>query len=336
VPKVDKRYFELCLFSQIWLELKSGDLYVEGSEAFSDYRTQLVSPEDYAHGVAKYGEQVGLPVDGKTFVATSREWLEKLAITTDASFPTNTSARLEDGKIILRKLNQTAKDWHTSPVTLSRAKGLKYRFFALLRMTFLEGYVVKCTNVMPSGLERKAFPEDFPQLQALLRERMPERNIVDILNDTDHWLHWTRHFGPLSGFEPKFAHPRGRYLTTTFCYGCNLGPTQLARSLPGLDRKQIAWVNQRHVSEAKLDDAIVALVNAYNQFTLPQFWGSGDHVAADGMKWDVYEQNLLAEYHLRYGGWGGVGYYHVSAKYIALFSRFIPCGVWEGTILDGL
>jgi hypothetical protein len=138
-------------------------------------------------------------------------------------------------------------------------------------------------------LERKALPEDFSRLQSLLRERMPERNIIDILNDTDHWLHWTRHFGPLSGFEPKLVQPRERYLTTTFCYGCNLGPTQLARSIPGLDRKQIAWVNQRHVSEAKLDAAIVALVNAYNQFTLPQFWGSGEHVAADGMKWDVYE-----------------------------------------------
>src|SRR5262245_15297857 len=79
------------------------------------------------------------------------------------------------------------------------------------------------------------------------------------------------------------------------------------------------------------------IVNAYNQFTLPQLRGSGQHVSADGMRWDVYEQNLLAEYHLRYGAWGGVGYYHVSEKYIALFSRFIPCGVWEGTyILDGL
>jgi hypothetical protein len=57
VPKVDKRYFELCLFAQIWLELKSGDLYVEGSEAFSDYRAQLVSPEEYAHGVEEYGER---------------------------------------------------------------------------------------------------------------------------------------------------------------------------------------------------------------------------------------------------------------------------------------
>jgi hypothetical protein len=104
VPKVDKRYFELCLFSQIWLELKSGDLYVEGSAAFSDYRTQLISPDAYAQGVVEYGEQVGVPVDSKTFVATLREWLENLATTTDASFPANTAARLDDGKLILQKL----------------------------------------------------------------------------------------------------------------------------------------------------------------------------------------------------------------------------------------
>jgi hypothetical protein len=39
-----------------------------------------------------------------------------------------------------------------SLVTLSAAKGLKYRFFAALRMTFLEIYIVKCTNVMWSDL----------------------------------------------------------------------------------------------------------------------------------------------------------------------------------------
>src|SRR3546814_1925666 len=47
--------------------------------------------------------------------------------------------------------------------------------------------------------------------------------------------------------------------------------------------------------------------------------------------------NLLSEYHIRYGGYGGIGYYHVSDKYIALFSHFIPCGVHEAVyILDGL
>ena len=47
----------------------------------------------------------------------------------------------------------------------------------------------------------------------------------------------------------------------------------------------------------------------------------------------VVYQNLLSEYHIRYGGYGGIGYYHVSDKYIALFSHFIPCGTWEGVYL---
>jgi len=62
---------------------------------------------------------------------------------------------------------------------------------------------------------------------------------------------------------------------------------------------------------------------------LPGFWGSGKRVSADGTKWDLYEQNLLSEYHIRYGEYGGIGYYHVSDTYIDLFSHFIPCGVWE-------
>jgi TnpA family transposase len=87
----------------------------------------------------------------------------------------------------------------------------------------------------------------------------------------------------------------------------------------------------------KLEEAITAVINAYNLFPLPKIWGSGKSASADGTRWNLYEQNLLSEYHIRYGGYGGIGYYHVSDTYIALFSHFIPCGVWEAVyILDGL
>ena len=141
----------------------------------------------------------------------------------------------------------------------------------------------------------------------------------------------------MSGFESKIDDPRKRFLTTLFCYGCNLGPTQTALSVKGLSRKQEAWLNLHHVTEERLDKAIFKVVNAYNRFALPQYWGTGKTASVDGTKWNVYEQNLLSEYHLRYGGYGGIGYYHVSDMYIALFGNFIPCGVYEAVyILDGL
>jgi hypothetical protein len=42
VERIDHRYFELCVFSNVMLELKSGDLCVPGSDQFSDYRKELV------------------------------------------------------------------------------------------------------------------------------------------------------------------------------------------------------------------------------------------------------------------------------------------------------
>jgi TnpA family transposase len=134
--------------------------------------------------------------------------------------------------------------------------------------------------------------------------------------------------------------PRGddyplRFVTTLFAYGCNLGPSEAARSIIGIDRKQLAWINDHHITEQRLDKAITKVINTCNQFKLPKFWGEGKNASADGTKWDVYQQNLFASYHIRYGGYGGIAYYHVSDTYIALFSHFIPCGVYEAIyILD--
>src|SRR5438552_4164638 len=77
-------------------------------------------------------------------------------------------------------------------------------------------------------LRARSTGEDVRRFARLLNERMPPVGILDSLVDTEHWLNWTQHFGPLSGHEAKLDKPRERYLATAFCYGCNLGPTQSA------------------------------------------------------------------------------------------------------------
>ena len=70
---------------------------------------------------------------------------------------------------------------------------------------------------------------------------------------------------------------------------------------------------------------------------LPKCWGNNSSVSTDGTRWDIAENNLLSEYHIRYGAYGGIAYYHVTDTYIALFSHFIPCGVREAIyVFDGL
>lgn len=171
----------------------------------------------------------------------------------------------------------------------------------------------------------------------LITEHMLATSIVDVLIDTAQWLQIHRHFRPFAGTEAQVDDLPRRVITTLFCYGCNLGPTQTARSVKGFSRRQISWLNLKYIDEGTLERAITEVINTVNKFDLPGFWGSGRSASADGTKWSVYEDNLLSEYHIRYGGYGGIGYYHVSDKYVALFSHFIPCGVHEAVyILDGL
>jgi TnpA family transposase len=76
---------------------------------------------------------------------------------------------------------------------------------------------------------------------------------------------------------------------------------------------------------------------AFSELDVANVWGDGKTVAADGSQIDTWENNLLAETSIRYGGYGGIAYRHVSNTYIELFSRFIPCGVWEAVyIIEGL
>jgi TnpA family transposase len=205
--------------------------------------------------------------------------------------------------------------------------------------TFLSNQAVTLVNSEPVTTRPKARPEPvgLRALETRWETLLTPVNILDLLADTDYWLNWTRCFRPISGHDSKLADVRHRYLAAALCYGCHIGPSQLARALDDLNRGQIAWVDLRHVTKESLDQAIRIIVNGYNRFLLPKHWGGGRSVSVDGTKWDLYEQNLLAEYHIRYGGYSGIGYYHVSDTYIALFSHFIPCGVWEAVyILDGL
>ena len=284
---VERRLFELCLFTQVMTELKSGDLCIPGSETYGDYRDQLVSWETYQREITAFAEQAGLPTTPAGMVADLRERLATVATAVDTAFPDNEHVEIVGGKPTLKRL---------------RAK--------------------------PEAAEAA-------ELERRLKEQLAQIDLIDALADTEHWLNWTRHFGPISGLDTKIDRPRERYIATAFCYGCKLGPSQAARAMKTLDRRQIAFINQRHITEEALDAAITTVIDAYSGFRLPRHWGTGRAASADGTQWDIHPQSLMSEYHIRYGGYGGIGYYLISDTYIALYSRFLTCGAWEGNaILD--
>ena len=289
--KIARRPFEVCIFSYLASELKSGDICVKQSASFGDWRKQLMPWDECQLIIEDYCRLLDLPNCADSFIKHLKEWLIETANRVDEGYPINEQVIInEKGEPILKKL-------------LARP-----------------------------------IPESLKNLEAIIAERIPNRNLIDILQNVDYWTNFTRHFGPLSGSDPKLKNPTERYLLTIFTYGCNLGASQAARHMRGIvNAKSLSNINSRHISIEQLNRGLTDIINRYNVLDLPQFWGQGDSAAADGTKYDVREQNLLSEYHIRYGGYGGIAYHHVADKYIALFSHFIPCGTWEAVyILEGL
>lgn len=172
---------------------------------------------------------------------------------------------------------------------------------------------------------------------SLVASKMPLTDIVSVITDVENWLGISRYLKPLSGYESKIDDYDLRFIATSFAYGCNIGPVQAERCLKKYSRKQIAWLFNHHITEVRLNKISEVIIKAYKQFELPYIWGNGESASVDGTYWDMYTNNLLAEHHIRYGKYGGIGYYHVSDQYVALFGNFIPCGVYEAIhIFDGI
>ncbi len=180
-------------------------------------------------------------------------------------------------------------------------------------------------------------PQAAETLAEAIARRMPERSLLSIVARTAYWLGWHHHFGPASGSDPKISDPLGRYCMAVFTGGVNIGPYEAARHIAGVSARELSMVRNRHIDLRKLNAAIATVVNAFAELDVVKAWGDGTAVAADGTQVETYIDNLLAETSIRYGGVGGIAYHYVSDTYVALFSRFIPCGVWEAVhLIEGL
>ena len=241
-----RQQLEICVFSYLATDLKTGDACVLGSENYADFREQLLPWAECEPLVADYCKNLDIPSTSLQFIEHLKLKLTQFSLDVDQLCKTDYQVSVsKDGRLILKQIT---------------------------------------AQLIPDGAE---------ELETAILKKMPERNLLDILTHVEYWLNWTRHFGPVSGNESKLNEPSERYLLTVFCYGCNLGPNQMARHAKGLvSSHALSYTNTRHINANKIEAAIRDLINAYNRLNLPKCWGTGKRAAADGSKFEVYENNL--------------------------------------------
>jgi hypothetical protein len=248
---LNRRHLEVCVFHYLDHGLRCGDVYVEGSEAYADYRQQLLPWAECVPRISGYCQALQCASTASAFVANLRECLRATAQRVDATYPENAALTIDDeGTPHLKRL------------------------------------------------QARPLPEDLHTIEAVLKDRMPERHLLDILKDVQHWVGYTRHFGPPSGADPKLADPVLRYIFTVFGYACELGASQTARHANGpISRQVLRRINEQHITASKLEASLRDVIAEYTRFELPFLWGSGKAAIADGTHVALSENNLLGAHH---------------------------------------
>ena len=90
-----RRQLEVCVFYYLDAGLRCGDVYVEGSEAYADYRQQLLPWAECVPRLPAYCQALQFAPTATEFVTALRERLREVARRVDAAYPANTALTID-------------------------------------------------------------------------------------------------------------------------------------------------------------------------------------------------------------------------------------------------
>jgi len=155
-------------------------------------------------------------------------------------------------------------------------------------------------------LQPKPLPANIDALKAEVVEAWPMTGLLDMLKEADLRVGFTDHLRSSTAYEAlDRAVLRPRLLLSLNGLGTNAGLKRMASSQLGVTYKDLLYARRRYINPDQLREAIAAVTNATLRARDPLVWGEGTNTcASDSKHFGAWDQNLTAQWHVRYGGRG--------------------------------
>jgi TnpA family transposase len=129
-----------------------------------------------------------------------------------------------------------------------------------------------------------------------------------------------------------------RLLLCLYGLGTNAGLKRMAASNRAVSYTDLLYVRRRFIDKAALREALRRVVNATLAARLSHIWGEGTtSCASDSKQFGAWDQNLMTEWHIRYGGRGVMIYWHVEKRSTCIYSQLKRCSSSEvAAMIEGV
>ncbi len=297
-----RRTWEISLALELKETLRGGDVFLPDSRRHVSFWNLGYDDPGWQEIRESAFDTLGLPTDGATAVKALVQEFHNTAAKTERDLASNPFARIEGGKLRLRRdPRQIEPDGTAALRQLIRRDLSRVRIEQLLMEV--------------DGLC------GFSQYLTL---PMADTSTWD--GDDKGMLTPERHYSAL--------------LAALVAHGTNLGISAMADSTEDLTVRMLQHVSRTCLREETIRRANAAIVNFHRALDISEYWGQGQVASSDGQRFGVRGSSLLAAFYPRYFGYYDrvvSVYTHLSDQYSVFNTQVISCAEREALyVLDGL
>jgi TnpA family transposase len=233
---------------------------------------------------------------------------------------------------------------HDATTFINRLKASMAESLATLNKGMPKNLKVKLLDrgknrISITPLEEQAEPKNLSALKAEILARWPATSLLDVLKEAEFRIGFTQQFQTSASREAlDRATLQRRLLLCLHGLGTNAGLKRMLNGDGGTTYKELLYTRRRFIQKASLRNAIAQVVNAIFAVRAPELWGEGTTAcASDSKKFGAWDQNLMTEWHIRYGGRGVMIYWHVERKSVCIYSQLKRCSSSEvAAMIEGV
>jgi len=188
-------------------------------------------------------------------------------------------------------------------------------------------------------LAKQEEPAGLVALKTEIGRRWPMTNLLDMLKEAELRIGFTDAFRTVTDHENlSRATLQERLLLCLNGLGTNTGLKRMAPGQTDVVYKDLLYVRRRFITRESLRDAVARVVNATLRTRHPAIWGEGTTAcAADSKQFGAWDQNLMTEWHVRYGGRGVMIYWHVERRSTCIYSQLkTPSSSEVAAMIEGV
>jgi TnpA family transposase len=190
-----------------------------------------------------------------------------------------------------------------------------------------------------SPLEPQPSAPNLERVKATLTGWWPMTSLLDILKETELRVELCQAFRTLASRENLSKDVlRRRLLLCLHGLGTNTGLKRVASGGGQDSYGDLLHVRRRFIHPDQLREAISRVVNAIFDVRQAGLWGEVTTAcASDSRKFGAFDQNLMTEWHARYGGPGVMIYWHVERHSVCIYSQLKSCSSSEvAAMIEGV